>query len=85
MQEKVKAAGKCPFGHGQQANEAVPVQDPVPKVQSSPPVQPTFIQSPEAAKTGANAPPQMIFTGPVFIGYPIEQAMALMQQWKSTQ
>jgi hypothetical protein len=25
--------------------------------------------------------PQMLFTGPVFIGYPIEQAVALLGQW----
>jgi hypothetical protein len=26
--------------------------------------------------------PQMIFTGPVFIGYPMDQAMAFMQQFR---
>jgi hypothetical protein len=29
--------------------------------------------------------PQMIFTGPVFIGYPMEQAITFMQQYKGTQ
>jgi len=41
-----------------------------------------FLQQPDPAKTG-NGVPQMIFTGPVFIGYPIEQATALMQQWQA--
>ncbi|KAH8815087.1 hypothetical protein F5884DRAFT_817516 [Xylogone sp. PMI_703] len=38
---------------------------------------PTFVQSPSVSHV-----PQMIFTGPVFIGYPMEQAIQLMQQYK---
>ncbi len=48
---------------------------------SSPP-RAAFI-SPESSKTALGQPPQMLFTGPVFIGYPIEQAMQLMQQWRN--
>jgi hypothetical protein len=54
--------------------------------------QPTFINplQPHVHDTGtkedskAAAPPQMVFniSGPVFIGYPMEQAMQLMQTWQ---
>ena len=27
--------------------------------------------------------PKMVFNGPVFIGYPVEQAMMLMQKWQA--
>ena len=36
----------------------------------------TFLQSPSAVHQA----PQMVFTGPVFLGYPLEQATALLQQ-----
>ncbi|CAP69376.1 uncharacterized protein PODANS_1_10400 [Podospora anserina S mat+] len=58
---------------------------------SSPP-QPPFVNLPESVKPaaptsgdkGADRPPQIVynFNGPVFIGYPMEQAMQLMQQWQ---
>ena len=77
---ETKPTGECPFPHIQTASE-----DAKPKAQRSPmQAQPNFIQAPEVLKMGDSAP-QMIFTGPVFIGYPMEQAMALMQKWKSTQ
>jgi len=44
--------------------------------------QPIFVL-PETVKSGSGVP-QMVFTGPVFIGYPVEQAVELMQQWKMT-
>jgi hypothetical protein len=44
----------------------------------SPPQQPAFI-NPDVAKLGSGAGPQMVFTGPVFIGYPMEQAIQFMQ------
>ncbi|KAM0283611.1 hypothetical protein ACHAQH_002389 [Verticillium albo-atrum] len=48
-----------------------------------PPQQPTFINpSAEALKPGG---PQMVFTGPVFIGYPIEQAIRFMQHFQGQQ
>jgi hypothetical protein len=69
-----RPAGRCPVGHGQRAAEE---QRPPPVVQS----QPAFIQPPEVPKAAGGNVPQMIFTGPVFIGYPVEQAMAFMQQY----
>jgi hypothetical protein len=75
-------AGKCP--HAKMAMENVATEEARPQVQShSQPAiqtQPTFIQPPEVPKMN-NGFPQMIFTGPVFIGYPVEQAMAFMQQY----
>jgi hypothetical protein len=55
--------------------------------------QPTFINpslprhdtnTKEGNKTTAPPPPQMVFniSGPVFIGYPVEQAMQFMQTWQ---
>ena len=75
-QYPARPAGKCPVGHGQQAKKP---ERPPPIVQS----QPAFIQSPEVPRAGVagGTVPQMIFTGPVFIGYPMEQAMAFMQQY----
>ncbi|RFU79118.1 hypothetical protein TARUN_3127 [Trichoderma arundinaceum] len=43
--------------------------------------QPTFI-NPDVSK--APGGPQMIFTGPVFIGYPMEQAIQFMNQYQRT-
>jgi hypothetical protein len=90
-QQQKRPAGKCPFGHGQQVKvepeaepqkpmnypQAAEYQRPPPVVQS----QPAFIQTPDVPKTAASNIPQMIFTGPVFISYPMEQAMAFMQQY----
>lgn len=57
------------------------------------PFQPTFVNPPPQAepapetrddKAGAAPPPRMVFniSGPVFIGYPMEQAMQFMQSWQ---
>lgn len=45
--------------------------------------QPTFI-NPDMAKGGPNSP-QMVFTGPVFIGYPMDQAIQFMNQYRGGQ
>lgn len=77
-----RPAGKCPFPQDQKAAGLKP--EPAPALFS----QPAFIQ-PEVAKTDSKlhsgGVPQMIFTGPVFIGYPMEQALAFMQQYKGMQ
>lgn len=85
--EEVKSTGKCPFGQSQNGKGKVLVEADAPTVQATPAIQsqPTFFQAPECATTAGVGAPQMVFTGPVFIGYPLEQAMALMQQWKATQ
>jgi hypothetical protein len=78
-----RPAGKCPFPHAQQAREqlATPTPQPQPAVQT----QPAFIHPGEIPKLNGGVVPQMIFTGPVFIGYPMEQAISFMQQYKGTQ
>ncbi|KAJ2904709.1 hypothetical protein MKZ38_007327 [Zalerion maritima] len=48
---------------------------------ASPPPQPTFINPQVEIKSPAN-PSQMVFTGPVFIGYPMEQAIQFMQEFR---
>jgi hypothetical protein len=77
-----ETAKKCPFDHGQR-----PKNGELPRMEAKPVEgirpQPTFIQHPDMSKMASGSGPQMVFTGPVFIGYPIEQAMALMQQWQS--
>ncbi|EHK98110.1 hypothetical protein M7I_6161 [Glarea lozoyensis 74030] len=78
-----KPAGRCPVGHGQ----APRLEEPRVKQASPPPAvqNPTFIQPPSGSQTANNGSqaPQMVFTGPVFIGYPMEQALAFMQQYKN--
>lgn len=48
---------------------------------SAPLPRPTFI-NPELSKSGSA---QMVFTGPVFIGYPMEQAIQFMNQYQRDQ
>ena len=50
-----------------------------------PPKQPAFIPAPDFTRTGNSQVPQMIFTGPVFVGYSFEQAMAFLQQYQQRQ
>ena len=82
VEETARPAGECPFGNDQKTK----AKQPAPKAEASTVghSQPAFINPPEIAKRGGNVP-QMVFTGPVFIGYPMEQALAFMQQYKGTQ
>lgn len=81
VEETARPAGKCPFGHDQRtSDQGAPLKvEAAPMVQS----QPVFINAPDVARMGSNGP-QMVFTGPVFIGYPMEQALAFMQHYKGT-
>ncbi|KEY67637.1 hypothetical protein S7711_07835 [Stachybotrys chartarum IBT 7711] len=45
--------------------------------------QPAFVNSDMTKPTGST--PQMLFTGPVFIGYPIDQAIQFMNQYRGNQ
>ena len=49
----------------------------------TPQQQPTFLD-PDTLK-GSGGTPQMVFTGPVFIGYPMDQAIQFMNQYKPAQ
>ncbi|GKT55006.1 hypothetical protein CT0861_03480 [Colletotrichum tofieldiae] len=55
--------------------------------QQQQPQMPTFINPPLDANKqfNSNGVPQMVFTGPVFIGYPIEQAIQFMQHFQGRQ
>ncbi|EON66909.1 hypothetical protein W97_06312 [Coniosporium apollinis CBS 100218] len=85
-----KPAGRCPFDHTKLRAQIPKATEPPAESRSKEtpqqaPAMPTFIQQPNTS-TGhpeSSKPAQMIFTGPVFIGYPVEQAMALLQQWQS--
>ncbi|KAL2757459.1 hypothetical protein ACRALDRAFT_1079669 [Sodiomyces alcalophilus JCM 7366] len=84
-----------PMGPPKSAGDVVtdgPVRPETPaKEQAPPPIapQPTFINPPappaEDAKQGGASTPQMVFTGPVFIGYPTEQAIQIMQHFQGRQ
>jgi hypothetical protein len=54
---------------------------PTPKPAANP-EQAAFINLPEVSQTKPQGGPQMLFTGPVFIGYPIEQAIQFMQHFQ---
>lgn len=85
-QPQGRPVGKCPFPFPQaQAKPQEPREEPKPAPQPAPVYQgqPTFIQP--SALQSSGSMPQMIFTGPVFIGYPMEQAIAFMNQYKGTQ
>lgn len=62
------------------------MKHPQPSIPDSPPPsnQPAFINTTEIAKTTATSghAPQMVFNGPVFIGYPMEQAIQFMQHFQ---
>lgn len=51
---------------------------------ASTPGRPTFLNASDIAAPKPGAP-QMLFTGPVFIGYPMEQAIQFMQQYQGQQ
>ncbi|KAL2072518.1 hypothetical protein VTL71DRAFT_11861 [Oculimacula yallundae] len=78
-----RPAGKCPFP--QAAAQKAKEEFAEPTFQAPPVTQhrPTFIQASELQRPSGG--PQMIFTGPVFIGYPMEQAITFMQQFNGTQ
>ena len=95
--KKSTGPGKCPFDHtkmfpGAKREDIVdaPAKPPVTpvKVEAPPPStpQPTFVNLPEVpASAGEKGDrPQVVFniTGPVFIGYPMEQAMEFMKQFQ---
>lgn len=69
-----------------------PLKHPQPAPPDSPPPshQPAFINMATAGASKEGAPaaatvPQMVFNGPVFIGYPMEQAVQFMQHFQSQQ
>lgn len=51
---------------------------------ASPPPQPAFLNAADVARPKPGTP-QMLFTGPVFIGYPVEQAIQIIQHFQGQQ
>ncbi|KAH7329314.1 hypothetical protein B0I35DRAFT_473930 [Stachybotrys elegans] len=60
-------------------------QDEAPPRPPSPRPHPAFVSPDMMKPTSAAAAPSMIFTGPVFIGYPLDQAMQIMNQYRGNQ
>lgn len=86
--------GNCPFAHGTGANTVPPIGHPTvedgpsqPWHKRSAPASTTKSRTvssrrgTERSKKSVSKQPQMVFTGPVFIGYPAEQAATLMRHF----
>ncbi|KUI54065.1 hypothetical protein VP1G_01488 [Cytospora mali] len=77
-----------PIPHRTAASQPLPTTlkhtQPLPPDSPPPSHQPAFINMVGASKEGAAVgnTPQMVFNGPVFIGYPIEDAIRFMQQFQ---
>lgn len=83
QEAKQPPKAKCPFDHQntQPSAEAPKEQEPAPEPptqQQQQPPQPSATQ-PHATQA-LPKPAQMVFTGPVFIGFGMDQALALLQQ-----
>lgn len=50
---------------------------------ATPMPRPAFFNTAELPRANPGGAPQMVFTGPVFIGYPIEQAIQFMQHFQA--
>jgi hypothetical protein len=85
MQEAPR--GKCPFSGGFPKELGVPNGHPPtqhdatapPTILPSMPSSLSPIENEPAALTQPAAVPQMVFNGPVFIGYPLDQAMSILK------
>lgn len=87
---EIPTGPRCPFSGlhanpqlgaaamGKEPEEPKPEPQSTTKAQSSEDIPGTFKQFPQ------HTPSQMVFNGPVFIGYPLEQAMGFMKQFGST-
>jgi hypothetical protein len=88
--ESPQKPSKCPFNHG----ETKAIQPfSVPEEEQGDKLPPPSVEKgaqdakpasrPEQSRSAQHLPvssPQMIFNGPVFIGYPLDQALSLLQQ-----
>lgn len=90
---------KCPFDHTKFSRGMGMAPSPLPKVEEATPStkptgqgldqpggapRPTFL-GPDAIKPESTNTPQMVFNGPVFIGYPMEQAIQFMKHFQTSQ
>lgn len=69
----------------QDAPQFTPAKEQTPRPPQESSGQPVFLNS-DAGNAGnaakSNGSPQMVFTGPVFIGYPMDQAIQFMNQYR---
>ena len=93
--DHTKLAGMNGLGLSQPAAEDKPSEASRPPVTERPPTpqkqeantraslpQPTFLNMPQPTQAGSGNSPQMVFTGPVFIGYPMDEAIKFMQAFQ---
>lgn len=73
-------AGKCPFGFDRGSSPNPKKKHSVSVVQESALPNSEEKPRPDSKPVPPQQSPQMVFTGPVFIGYPADQAIALLQQ-----
>jgi len=75
--------GKCPFGFDRKGSSLHPETRPPASVAPDPAASASHEKPQHSGKSTQQQqqPPQMVFTGPVFIGYPTDQAIALLQQY----
>lgn len=69
-------------GHAPSNRLSTPACPAVPPVAATAAGQPTFLNAHDLTRSKPSGTPQMVFTGPVFIGYPIEQAIEFMQHFQ---
>lgn len=88
--KKSTSKGKCPLGHGAGADVTPPIGHPSQsRPETSEPASATKAKAipvhheSERSQTPHSKQPQMVFNGPVFVGYPAEQAATLMQQFRA--
>lgn len=70
-------------GHAPSNQLSAPASPAVPPAAATAAGQPTFLNAHDLSRSKLSGTPQMVFTGPVFIGYPIEQAVQFMQHFQS--
>lgn len=86
------SAPRCPFSRLAGNTQAMPKDHPV-RAEQREPDPPSTTKAAQSSdgipkqfdKPTENSRPQMIFNGPVFIGYPVDQAMNFMRQFSGTQ
>lgn len=62
-----------------------PAQHATAQTAATPMPRPAFFNTAELPRPNPGGAPQMVFTGPVFIGYPVEQAIQFMQHFQGQQ
>ncbi|KAH8675818.1 hypothetical protein BX600DRAFT_508022 [Xylariales sp. PMI_506] len=72
----------APFAETHTFAPTTPAPPQIPPLTSG---QPAFLNAADFSQPRSGGPPQMLFTGPVFIGYPMDQAIQFMQSLQRQQ